>query len=75
MLPAMERDLRETPLYKEIEEYFRRVLEPGFGKVTGAKDPQPSPNGQTVAFVGERLDNLEGAEQGRICLEIGRAHV
>ncbi len=64
----MERDLRETPLYKEIEEYFRRVHEPGFGKITEAKDPEPSPDGRTVAFVGERLDKLEGKEQGRICL-------
>src|SRR2546428_9339086 len=64
----MERDLRQTPLYKEIEEYFRRVHEPGFGKIPGAKDPEPSPDGWTFAFVGTRLDKLEAKEQGRICL-------
>jgi len=30
----MGRDLRQTPLYREIEEHFRTALEPGFGSVT-----------------------------------------
>ena len=64
----MDRDLRETPLYKEVEEFYRRALEPGFGKITGATDPQVSPDGSTVAFTGSRLDKLEGAPESRICL-------
>jgi dipeptidyl aminopeptidase/acylaminoacyl peptidase len=64
----MERDLRETPLYREVEAFYRSALEPGFGSVSAARDPRPSPDGGVVAFVGERLDRLEGAPQGRICL-------
>ncbi|HEY6634710.1 MAG TPA: S9 family peptidase [Acidimicrobiia bacterium] len=64
----MERDLRETALYKEAESFFRSVLEPGFGRVAGVSDVAPSPDGRWIAFHGERLDKLEGHEQGRICL-------
>ena len=64
----MERDLRESDLYRVIEALFRRALEPGFGRITGATDPQPSPDGRTVAFTGHRLDRLEGEPLPRICL-------
>jgi dipeptidyl aminopeptidase/acylaminoacyl peptidase len=64
----MERDLRGTPLYQEVEAFFRSVLEPGFGTAEPAGDPVPSPDGRWIAFVGERLDRLEGHPEGRICL-------
>ncbi|MDP9259320.1 MAG: S9 family peptidase [Actinomycetota bacterium] len=64
----MERDLRETPLYQEIETAYRRLAEPGFGRVTQATDVRASPDGSAVAFRGGRLDALEGQPSGRICL-------
>ncbi|HEY8018735.1 MAG TPA: S9 family peptidase [Actinomycetota bacterium] len=64
----MERDLRGTPLYQEVEAFFRSVLEPGFGTAEPAGDPGPSPDGRWVAFRGERLDRLDGHPEGRICL-------
>ncbi|HET6171085.1 MAG TPA: S9 family peptidase [Gaiellales bacterium] len=64
----MERDLRETPLYQEIEAAYRRLAEPGFGRITHADDVRASPDGSAVAFRGARLDALEGHASGRICL-------
>jgi dipeptidyl aminopeptidase/acylaminoacyl peptidase len=64
----MDRDLRETPLYREIEEHFRKALGPAFGRISAGLDPQPSPDGRFVAFTGTRLEKLEGAAQPRICL-------
>jgi dipeptidyl aminopeptidase/acylaminoacyl peptidase len=64
----MDRDLRDTPLYKEIEEHFRKALSPAFGRISAGSDPQPSPDGRVVAFTGTRLEKLEGAAQPRICL-------
>lgn len=64
----MDRDLRDTQLYREIEEHFRRALEPGFGRVTGATDLDVAPDRRRVAFTGARMDALEGAPQGRICV-------
>ena len=66
--PWMDRDLRETPLFKDVEAFYTSVLEPGFGRVTAASDPTASPDGRWIAFHGERLDRLEGHQQGRICL-------
>ena len=64
----MERDLRETPLYREVEEHFRKIHEPGFGRVTEPSDPQPSPDGRWVAFTGAMWERLEGTPKTRICL-------
>jgi dipeptidyl aminopeptidase/acylaminoacyl peptidase len=63
----MERDLRSTLLYQEIDAQFRRALEPAFGKISGATEPQVSPDGQTAAFTGSRLEKLEGVPTTRIC--------
>src|SRR5688572_27681113 len=64
----MERDLRGSPLYREVEEHFRRVLEPGFGKVTEPADPRPSPDARWVAFTGSLWEKLEGTPATRVCL-------
>ena len=45
ILRRMERDLRETPLYQEIEAAYRRLAEPGFGRITHASDVRASPDG------------------------------
>src|SRR4051794_5583892 len=64
----MERDLRQTTVYREIEEHFRTALEPAFGRISGAVDPAPSPDGGTIAFTGSRIDRLEGPPETRICV-------
>ncbi len=64
----MERDLRDTPLYQEVEAFFRAALEPGFRRVTGLGDPEPSPDGRSIAFEGTILDALVGHGHTRICL-------
>ncbi len=62
------RDLRQTPLYREVEEFARRALEPAFGRISDAADPAPSPNGRFIAFTGSKLEKLEGVPITRICL-------
>jgi dipeptidyl aminopeptidase/acylaminoacyl peptidase len=64
----MERDLRDTPRYRDVEAFYRSALEPGFGAPTAFGDPVPSPDGAQVAFVGQVLGSLDGAPQGRICV-------
>ncbi len=55
-------------MYLEVESFFRRTIEPGFGRISHPSDPQPSPDGDRIAFRGERLDALQGHPDGRICL-------
>jgi len=64
----MDKDLRETPLYKEVEDFYRRALGPGFGLFCDVSDPRPSPDGRWVAFRGDVLERLEGHPVGRIGL-------
>ena len=64
----MERDLRETPHYREVEAFFTAVLGPGFGRITSVGGPEPSPDGRAVAFRGETLAALDGHPRSRICL-------
>jgi dipeptidyl aminopeptidase/acylaminoacyl peptidase len=64
----MERDLRESSLYGEVEEHFRKIYEPGFGRVTEPSDPRPSPDGRWVAFTGSLWEKLDGGPKSRICL-------
>jgi Tol biopolymer transport system component len=64
----MDRDLRQTPLFQEVEAFYRKAFEPGFGAITGANDARPAPDGSAVAFTGTRLDELIGEPRSRICL-------
>jgi dipeptidyl aminopeptidase/acylaminoacyl peptidase len=64
----MHADLRQTPRYQEIEDFVRRTQEPAFGRISGALDPDPSPDGRRVAFTGTKLEGLEGVPSGRVCV-------
>ena len=64
----VERDLRSTDIYREVEGFFRRALEPGFGRPTELRELRARPGGGSVAFTGARLTRLTGAPQGRIGL-------
>jgi dipeptidyl aminopeptidase/acylaminoacyl peptidase len=68
ILPLMDRDLRETALYKDIEEHYRKLLEPAFGRISGATGLAPSPDGRRIAFTGSKLAKLEGTPDTRVCL-------
>jgi len=61
-------DLRDTPIFKDVEEFARKALEPAFGKVSDAADPAPSPDGTRIAFTGMKLEKLEGVPSSRVCL-------
>ena len=64
----MERDLRASPLYRDVEAFFAAILGPGFGSIMDVGDPEPSPDGRSVAFRGEELTKLEGLPRNRIYL-------
>jgi dipeptidyl aminopeptidase/acylaminoacyl peptidase len=64
----MDRDLRQTPLYREIERHFHQLHAPAFGRISGAADPMPSPDGRYIAFTGSKLERLEGKPAMRVCV-------
>ncbi len=64
----MDRDLRRTPLFEEIAQHFHGLHSPAFGRISGAADPAPSPDGRFIAFTGSKLEKLEGSPIRRVCL-------
>src|SRR6516225_115825 len=63
----MQRDLRATDLYKEIEALCTAIRQPGTGQLSDALDIHASPDGRHAVFAGTILDTLEGAPPTRIC--------
>lgn len=64
----MERDLRGTPLYQEIEGYIGAWLKPGSGLVRDAAELAVSPDGRRVAFAGVMVEKLVGTPTTRLCI-------
>jgi dipeptidyl aminopeptidase/acylaminoacyl peptidase len=70
------RDLRGTELYAVVEDHFRRLHEPAFGRPSSAADPDARPDGAAIAFTGTIYTELAGLGTTRVCLaEAGAATV
>jgi dipeptidyl aminopeptidase/acylaminoacyl peptidase len=63
-----QRDLRDTDVYAAVEEHFRRLHEPAFGRASAAADPDPRPGGGAIAFTGTVFTELAGTGTARLCL-------
>src|SRR5215470_65311 len=63
-----QRDLRGTELYSAVEQHFRRLHEPAFGRPSAAADPDARPDGAAIAFTGTVFTELAGHGTGRVCL-------
>ncbi|HWL37574.1 MAG TPA: S9 family peptidase [Frankiaceae bacterium] len=63
----MDDDIRDTPLYADVADLFRRLNEP-FGEVNALTDPSPSPDGRKVAFTGSRRDVVDADPVSRVCV-------
>ena len=65
-----QRDLRGTDVYADVEEHFRRLHAPAFGRASAAADPDPDPRpaGTAIAFTGTIFTELAGAGTARVCL-------
>ncbi|MEE2777112.1 MAG: S9 family peptidase [Acidobacteriota bacterium] len=63
----MDRDLRQTALFGEVEEYFRSVHAPGQGVVTDGAGVDAAPDGSTVVFTGSIFETLESPPASRLC--------
>ena len=63
-----QRDLRGTALYGVVEEHFRRLHEPAYGRPSAAADPDGRPYGEAIAFTGTVFTELSGLGTARVCL-------
>src|SRR6266853_2216232 len=65
---TMQRDIRETALYREAEPLYKTLRQPGTGHISDAPDIHASSDGKQAVFAGTLVDELEGAPPTRVCL-------
>ncbi|HEY0683675.1 MAG TPA: S9 family peptidase [Steroidobacter sp.] len=74
----MQRDIRQTPNYLEVEALYRALLTPGTGQIGDAADIDAVPGGADIVFSGTVMERLEGTAPTRVCtteLATGRTRV
>jgi dipeptidyl aminopeptidase/acylaminoacyl peptidase len=64
----MQRDIRQTSGYLEVEALYRALLQPDSGQVSDAADLHAAPDGAHVAFTGTIVERLEGSAPTRVCV-------
>ena len=64
----MQRDVRDTDTYAEVESFLRSIWEPGFGQPLDATELAPRPDGSSVAFNAMWWEAMEGKPGSRIGL-------
>lgn len=64
----MDRDIRESNLYREIEALYGTLRRPGTGQISDASEVHVSPNGKHAVYSGALVDGFEGTPPTRICL-------
>lgn len=64
----MEHDIRGSEPYRTAEEFFRRSMGPGLGRITAAAEPAVRADGRAVAVTGTVFERLEGGGHTRIAV-------
>lgn len=63
----MQKDIRDTALYREIQALYQSLRQPITGQISDAAEVHVSPDGKHAVFAGTRMDTLEGVPPTRIC--------
>src|ERR1700733_13929661 len=64
----MQKDMRQTLLYREAEALCEALRQPGTGQISDAAEVHASPDGRYAVFAGTLIDKLEGSPSTRIGL-------
>ena len=64
----MDRDIRSSERYRDVEDFFGAIHAPGENAVTDAADACVDPSGKQVAFTGTIFNDLASAPVTRICI-------
>ena len=63
-----QRDLRDEPLYKEVEDFFQALHNPGADFVSDGADICASPCGRFAGFTGTVFTTLAAPPLSRACI-------
>ena len=61
-------DLRDSPVWADVQEYFHKLHNPAFDQIANATDLSATPDGAQIAFTGVFRNNLEDPPRTRICV-------
>jgi dipeptidyl aminopeptidase/acylaminoacyl peptidase len=64
---TVQRDIRETALYREATALYTALRQPGTGQISDAADLHVCADGKFAVFTGTIMDKLEGLPPTRIC--------
>lgn len=64
----MQQDIRNKPLFGNVEQYFRAIHAPGENTPTDAADACIEPSGRRIALTGTLFNDLDSAPVTRICI-------
>src|SRR5262245_54304331 len=64
----MERDIRGSEIYREIEAYYRALHAPGEGLISDGADVCVEPSGRSVVLTGTVFETLATAPATRLCI-------
>jgi dipeptidyl aminopeptidase/acylaminoacyl peptidase len=71
----MQRDIRETALFRDAESLYRMLRQPGNGQLSDAAEVHVSSDGKHAVFAGAIMDKLDGVPPTRVCqIDLTSAH-
>ncbi len=66
----MHRDIRDTALYKEVENLYASFVQPGTNRISDADHIAASPDGQWLGFTGSVFADLATPPRTRVCVVV-----
>src|SRR5438309_1541247 len=64
---TMNKDIRNTALYREAAALYETLRQPGTGQISDAVEVHASPDGHRAVFAGALMDIADGTPPTRIC--------
>ncbi|KAL3957438.1 hypothetical protein ACCO45_008016 [Purpureocillium lilacinum] len=59
-------DIRSTPLFHNVQQHYKNIIDPAIGKISNATDLQLSPHGTHVVFTANVWESIEKSQATRI---------
>jgi len=59
-------DIRSTPLFHNVQQHYKNIIDPAIGKISNATDLQLSPHGTHVVFTAHVWESIEKSQATRI---------
>ncbi|UNI18750.1 hypothetical protein JDV02_005006 [Purpureocillium takamizusanense] len=59
-------DMRSTPLYQQVQQHYKSIIDPAIGRISNATDLHLSPHGTSVVFTAHVWESVDKSQATRI---------